>query len=356
MKLILVSFATLTACSGVSRSEPPADMQVSALTAGNPDVAVKDVPAAQAYAALGARVSNGGLDALKLAVYELEPVPQIDAVTSRWATSFGAARPTLASAPDEHNPFVSTRAGDGADLDFNALSGAERWTNRALFHTGAGVAETSLPDAATYVRMARAHLQRTFPSIATKLPLVPYKVRYYKNVVGKQGDPSTKSETVYQIAAAFNTTVDDLPVIGPGSKAWVHMTPDGTAVAHEHSIRGISRLVAPIPSSTIVPPEEARAQVESQLRARGVDLDHYRPSRSEFGYYRRGSRSTQTLMAPYYAFFYEPTIQGWKSLEEHVPATSDPAVLSMLESDEKRELARKAVLMKTASGPDQRRN
>lgn len=61
---------------------------------------------------------------------------------------------------------------------------------------------------------------------------------------------------------AFNTTVDDLPIIGSGGKVAIHMSPDGEVISHESSVRAVSSLRAVVRGADLLPPDAAQRLVE----------------------------------------------------------------------------------------------
>jgi hypothetical protein len=329
------------------------EMRVSSLSQ-NPDQPLRDDPASNAYSALADRFSEVLPVEGSFNVYQLEPPSEAAGVMLGWAGQGAVAAADNPAVPDEHRPSVSAFLGSDQEFQLNVLSGAQLWVNRALFHREAGVDPSTLLSEAAYVQKARSHMLGTLGQDAGKLPLYTYKSRKYFNSVGNHDGSVPVTTTVYQVAIAFNASVDGLPVIGPGGKISVQLAPDGTPVQHESTIRGISGVLAAVPAASIIAPEAARADLEKTLSMRGVLLDQYKPSRSEFGYFRRGAGSVQNVIGPYYAFFYDSVSGYQKGIEEHVPATNDPASLKLLQDDENLELARIAVLVASARPPDKR--
>jgi hypothetical protein len=341
--VLLVSLVATMGCQAESASTP-VDMQVSRLVQ-DPDKPLQDDPATGAYSALADRFKKGMAVSGTFNVYQLEAPTQPAGLLKAWASQGAVAAKDNPAVADEHRPTVSALVGADQEFSFNALSGTKTWTNRSLYHKGAGIPTTALMTQASAVQKARAHMMAKLGPEAAKFPLYAYKTNRFLNVVGSFDGSMAPTTTVSQVAVAFNSTVDDLPVIGPGGKIAVDLATDGTPVHHESTIRGISGVAAPIPPSSIIGPEAARASLEKTLTARGVDLTQYRPARSEFGYFRRGRGRVQNVIGPYYAFFYEPIAGNLKGIEEHVPATNDPTALKLLQDDEDREAARKAVLL-----------
>lgn len=304
-----------------------------------PDAPIRDAAAATSYRALEDIFARGDQGDLALGVYELTPVPEPQGLLVSRAEALGlrgdAPRPSASG-----NHLVVS---DGTrELRVNLDSGAELLVDRARFHKGPVVDD--LLEESRYVEIARDRMQRTLPD-AVDEDAHAYKVRRYKNGV-IDVDSTAPFEGVYQVAVAFNTTVDDLPVIGSGGKVAIHMTPAGDVISHESSVRGIGERVEVLTGDELLAPEAALAQAEGSLGERGVEVDRYELARAEFGYYRAGRSSVQTVVVPHYAFRFEPRegVQE-KARMELVPAVSDGPLLGRIEADRRAEQLRKTHLM-----------
>jgi hypothetical protein len=293
---------------------------------------------------------QGAQAALSFGVYELAEVPKVGAgsVAAR-AASLGLKG---VEDPAADNQRLGLTAGTQR-LTINQDSGSEFFADTARFHRGAGVAKDRLLADADYFLKGRAYVDRAFATEAAKAALYPYKIRKYLNANGPADGP-TQSEAVYQIAVAFNSTVDGLPVIGPGSKVVVHMTPAGEVIAHEASLRAIQVKKAAVSGADILSPDEAKAIVESRMVGRGIDLKDYRLTREELGYFRRGRNAIQRLLAPHYAYVYEPissSVTG-KKVVELVPALKDGPLLAAVQADAAADDLRKAEARRGSDAPD----
>jgi hypothetical protein len=309
---------------------------------------LRDEPAAHAFAA-----ASAGAAPARLSIYQLAAVPPAEQLVSLRAGELamagaaihrGAPAVDAAAFPAPFEPNVYAHKG-ALKLRINAYSGAELFADSSRFHRSSGV--VTLPFAeSTYVDTALQYVSRSGGLGRTGVgpgSLYPYKVRRYMNAGTATGAPAVS--TTYQVSVAFNQSIDDVPVIGPGSKFVVHLSPDGAVVGHEQNLRAVSRQLAVIGASDLVAPEDARRDVERRLRARGVDLDGYVATRSELGYLRLGRDSIQSVVTPHYLFVYEPKpgVLG-KQLVEVAPVTRNPAHLAMLAADDKQEQARKATM------------
>jgi hypothetical protein len=168
-----------------------------------------------------------------------------------------------------------------------------------------------------------------------------YKVRRFLNAHSEA--TGNVEEGVYQVAVAFNSTIDGLPVIGPGGKLAVDMAGDRTVVRHESGLRKRGALLRVLSGDVdLLTPESAEAKVAARLDARGVDRSKYQVSRREFGYLMNRRSAVQKVLVPHYAFFYEP-LPGTMSkvLVETEPATTSRDVLDLLAADEAAEKVRK---------------
>ncbi len=84
--------------------------------------------------------------------------------------------------------------------------------------------------------------------------------------------------------------------------------------------------------------------MENRLKSGGVDINQFELKRGEFGYFRRSRNALQGILAPYYAFVYEPKegIIG-KKIVEFEPALPPGAILDAVVQDQDAENQRKAL-------------
>ncbi len=245
-------------------------------------------------------------------------------------------------------------ADDKWEFAYDRFSGAESVADKERFHAGDGVNPDKIDSEGFYLAEAQRYLKQRLEATLGNARLYPYKMRRYLNAVAKAGEKPRI--TVSQVAISLNTAIDGLPIIGSGGKVSVHMTPIGEVVAYEASLRPVAERVATLTGKDLLEPRKAQAQIEARLKERGLDLTHYTLVRAEFGYYRRGRNSLQRVLAPYYAFVYEPQDgdrYGRKLVELH-PAITDPKILAMLGEEEQREVDRKKRLMRGSEKPDVR--
>ncbi len=294
-----------------------------------------------------------GLSSLPtLATYQLEDVSDAVARIEARVSATMAAKPV----PPEWQTKAFATGDDDARIDI--VSAGERFVRRSEFHRSSGSLGTSMLSDTFYVGKARSHVTTVgLLSAASLGVLYNYKVRHYKNAEVFPGSGLAPTVTVYQVAVAFNTSINGVPIIGPGGKVAVHLTLDGRVIAHEATVRNVKASIRTHDHTTMVTPSLAEATAISRLTLRGVDLSRYKIVRREFGYFRRGRHSPQVTLAPHYAFFLEPATKGTvgqfdKRFVEVIPAVSDAKSLALIAADDATEKARKA---KMAAVPDIRK-
>jgi hypothetical protein len=314
-------------------------LKVSELAAKFGGAPLKDEAASMEFLTLQRLFASGRASALSLGVYELSPLA---------ADAAGRAKElAIEGKPVYRGRFAVVEDGQGRTLRLNVDSGAEFVSDLGLFHAGPGEKQV-LPDA-DYISIAVAYVKGALGAALKGTDTFVYKVRHYKNSEAPEAQ-SGASESTYQIAVAFDTAIDDIPVIGSGGKIAVHMTPSGKVIGHETTARAVGALRAIIPGSELISPSEALKNVSVLLRRRGVDLSRYRLTRTELGYARLGRDSWQSIVAPHYGFVWEP-MEGdpSKKLVEMAPAFTTPSALALLQKDLGAEASRKLDRMKGAS-------
>lgn len=317
--------------------------------ASGPTALLGDDPAAANIDRLRAMVGDGSVRALALGVYFLATPPDPQATAKRRASEL-----RLAGSPSTKPPYASVTAdaADGWALRINGESGAEWFVWRGQFHAGHG--EPSRLTDLNYVQSASAWLTSALATPTRGVQLYPYKVRHFMNAEADETGPIGAAR-MYQVGIAFNSAVDDLPVLGAGGKVAVHMRTDGTVVEHETVLRPISTLAVLVTGDEIVGPDAALATVEASLRARSIDPSQYRLARTEFGYLTRGRDGVEGVIAPHYGFVYLPVPgASAKKLVEFVPAFTNASALRLVDGDLARDEARKDAIAATAAPPDRK--
>jgi hypothetical protein len=235
VKLVVIAIATLGAACQTSsepKSEAPSPIPSGLAQPGGGEP-LKDAPAGKSAADLRSLFRQGRQATMSLAVYDLADVAPVKAgALSARAAALGLSG-VEDPAPDNHR--LGLTAGT-VRLTRNENSGAEFFADTARFHRGDGVTRDKLLSDAEYFSKGRAHVDRAFGAEASQAALHPYKIRKYLNASGPADGPPGNA-AVYQVAVAFNSAVDGIPIIGPGSKVVVHMTPSGEVIGHEASLR-----------------------------------------------------------------------------------------------------------------------
>jgi hypothetical protein len=347
---LMVAGMSGAGCSNESQdvlAPAPLPTANAALNSGASDeVLDEDTLGEQAYARLLRASAEQQAGSMSVSVYALHPLGEPAGRVRERARLLG-----LEQAPMRQSDRGVAVMQGSRELHVDAVSGTERYVDHSRFHLGQGV--PVLPMTQTmYITLARSHVQRALPDVAAR-NLRPYRVRRYMNESAGPGGVRTGAQ-VYQVAVAFHELLGDLPVIGPGGKVAVHLTPEGEVISHESTVRVANQRLAGVSGVELLPPDEARRRVEARLTAEGVRLADYTLKRAEFGYFRLGRNSVQTVLAPHYAYIYEPRspeVLG-KKRAEFIPAITDPALLARLRQDEQAEAARKASRMARASEED----
>lgn len=306
----------------------------------------QDSLATQAYERVRREFVAGRAASLRYPVYTLRPVGDTTERARQRAQELGLDPQSLKKT--EQGVAVS---GERFELRLDAGSGAEMYLDKTRFHAGPGVAALPLQEA-EYIALAQAHVRKRLPEAAAH-ELRPYRVRRYMN---DMADPrgNRVGATVYQVAVAFHEVLSGLPVIGAGGKVAVHLTPGGEVVSHEATVRDTAQHLTEVAGTQLLAPDDARRQAEEKLTAQGVNLADYTLTRAELGYYRLGRHGVQSVLAPHYAYFYEPSstkVVGKKHLEV-IPAVTDPALLERLRQDAREDATRKADFRSRAAPPD----
>lgn len=310
--------------------------------------ALGDAPAELAFERMAAARSSGR-SATELAVYQLAaPQPDVTSELAARSLELGLSWSAAQRQPgDEGNvmggPFMrkdSTRViglFEGAPwaLEYNRSSGAERFFDRDKFHVGLGAIVA--PDMNAYVSRASQFLAQMRGTAAS--PLHVYKTRRYLNAI--DSDTTPVEEEIYQIAVAFGSDIDGVPVIGPGGKVSVHLANGMQPVSYESTVMPVVQTRARLSAGSLLSPADAETEAWAKLIADGLGRTTHQLSSRQLGYLRRGRNSVQTLVAPTYAFFFEPLTEGAKRRIEVVSAVTDPTLRAQLDADEATERSRK---------------
>jgi len=302
------------------------------------DAPLGNIPAQQAYDRLRGMFARDEHHPLALPVYRLPLVDRTTPNLLQRAASLG-----LASGDTRVRGPLETVTFRHLSFSWNRESGAERFVDRSRFHNATG--NIAVLDEAAFMSHASGYLRYAFPSILETEDLYPYRVRWYKSAVAH--DQEEPVVTTYQGAVAFNTAIEGIPVIGSGGKIAIHMAPNGDIVSHEATVVAPGHVLAIARGEDILPPTEARQRVEARLKGRGVDLSRHELARSEFGYLRRGRNNIQRILAPHYAFFFNPLAEARASRVrvETILATNAPEIVKAVDDDYQADVARKAAVM-----------
>lgn len=309
--------------------------------------ALADQPAELAYQRVVEAQANRR-PATELGIYLLASPEEATSRVSARARGLSLSwTPAQRVAGDEENvlggPFVrkdSTRiiglyAGTAWALEYNNKSGGERFFSRDSFHVGNG--PIVQPDMNAY----RAAADGFLGTLRAGNNLHLYKTRRYLNAV--DSDTTAETQEIYQVAVAYGTDIDGVPVIGPGGKVSVHLANGMVPVSYESTVRPISSTRGRTTALALLPAGDAEAQAWARLTADGLDSTTHELRSKQFGYFRRGKSSTQSILAPAYAFMFQPLREGAKKRIEVVSAVVEPAMRALIDADEQTERSRKTI-------------
>jgi uncharacterized Zn-binding protein involved in type VI secretion len=301
-----------------------------------PNVLPRHQPADQAFASLKASFAKGSYHKIRLAVYDLALIADVSALAGARAASLGMANTEATVVNTTTGPV---QVDDGTwELSVDPKGGGEFFVNPSRHHHG--VETNALLSDDSYVTKAAAYVAAKLPALTGPQARYAEQVHHFHNsgvtyAVG--ADPTTRgvpTDGIYEVSVVHNTTIDGLPVIGPGGKQRVWMSPTGDVLAHKSSVRAIAGRHALLTGDQLVNPADARVALESKLAARGVYMSQYTLGETQFGYLCRDNGVAQGLIAPYYIFVYTAVVGKQKTIVETVPAVSDPRVLADIVADE----------------------
>ena len=249
---------------------------------------------------------------------------------------------------------------DRVELSYNLDNGSELFVDNERFHDGKGLPPGKIESDAFYLKLARDYLEKTLVADLKESLLYPYKLRRYMDAISEEQEKGGTSDTVVtvsQIGVSYNSALDGIAVIGPGGKAVVHMDPEGEVVGHEILLRATAEPLAEISGDELVAPQTALQATRKKIAGRDIKLDNYKLARSEFGYLRHGRNNLQSLVAPHYAFIFEPADDKsiGRKIVEIVPAVAEPGMASLIAKDAGLDLLRKQLILESAGEPDPRK-
>lgn len=346
IRVVLSSLIVSVAC-GVGPSTLDGARHTTNALALDTTTAQRDEPARAQVDALRKAFAEKSNDQLSYAIYDLPFDEALTSDMSSRAASLGLGGDAKAqqNSRGERRLVTATH-----QFLVNVDSGAEFFADLSRFHKGPGVPVSELLSDERYIALAQEYMESSLAKSAAGTDLYPYKVWRYMNAESVE-DESASSISSYEIAIAFNSSVDGVPVIGSGGKFSVHLTTKGEVVAHESTLRKVGERIGTVLGSEMLSPDDARKQADERIVKRGKSLDGYTVTREEFGYLRRGRNSKQAIIAPHYAYFYEPK-PGFlgKKMVEVIPATTAPNLLAMISEDAAAERERKSAKL-VGAGP-----
>lgn len=291
------------------------------------DKALREEPAAQAHAAVRAVFESRSRFSSPLKVYKLETAEIVGHTERARLLGLGLVQEITSAGSQAGRRGFQSQAGSRV-LQTDEASGFEALIDRARFHKNSAGGK-DLGDV-SYIAKGRQYMNGA--ARRASLPRYPYRVRRFMDAVA--GPDLAPTPSLSQVAVSFNGSVDDIPVIGPGSKFTVHMTPSGDVVGHTDSMRPAKNVAAELNVDALIDPAQAKSEALAALHARGVSIDNYTLRREEFGYWREGRHAKQSLLAPHYLFIFEPKegVMG-KRVVELISAVQDESLRRLLEEE-----------------------
>ena len=146
--------------------------------------------------------------------------------------------------------------------------------------------------------------QRAADKFVARLDLLPKgqaKVMAVTHLRQAGADPKGGEridERVLDAGVVYGRVIDELPVIGPGGMALVHVAGDGQVVGARRIWRTLGRGVATV---KLRPAEWAKEDFEASVKRVMGDVEVVK---AQLGYLEFGELDRQTLIEPVYAFVY----------------------------------------------------
>jgi hypothetical protein len=356
--LFLLTFFSVTACvensevkttsrglTVVNRLDTVAELMAQRGT----NAALGDTPGELAYQRMVDAQANRR-PTTELGIYTLEtpaePVAHISSRSAALSLTWSAAQRVPGDGENVlGGPFtrkdsariIGMRNGEPWALEYNGRSGSERLFSRDKFHVGLGPI-TQL-DMNAYINAAGAFTQ----TMRSTGGLHVYKTRRYLNATDSDASPRVDQE-VYQVAVAYGSDIGGVPVIGPGGKVSVHLANGMQPVSYESTIRPLTETRARTTAVDLLTTEDAEAAAWARLALDELGPHTHQISSKQFGYLRRGKSSTQSIVAPTFAFFFAPVTDPGTKRIETISAVLDPAMRALIDADEQAERARKTTV------------
>lgn len=262
------------------------------------------------------------LDHLKLPektlILRLRPPPEARQAALAVAPRFGLARTPEAGNLRQEGRTIIYNEGELTLTTYQA-SGALRFHDLGRWQVDDGVSNVDF-DEAEAEQVARRLIEKLDMAPRDEIRLM----RSSKLSVGLMELTTRNSETrAIDMAAIFQRTINDVPVLGPGGKVIVYLD-------HSREMTGVDRIWRDTDS---VEREVARLQSMDFIReqmdrhTRDLHTAHVEVGKIEFGYYELGYDDEQTVLQPAYVVPYSirsPSGKGFRSFSEHVlPAAVD---------------------------------
>ncbi|MBQ9816119.1 MAG: hypothetical protein IJM59_01450 [Proteobacteria bacterium] len=270
---------------------------------------------------------------IDLSIYELG-VPEITSLLSHNEKYYHLnTSPVM-----EMEKFIVAR-GEQYECSWNINSMYEFCHDMNHFESMSGVSRNNLMPDDEYFKIANHWKDNIIRlDMPENYQFYPYKRKFGVNGSASIDKPEEITETIYEIGVSFASTLDGWPVIGPGGKIYVHLSPDGKILATKLYRKSPNKLITKLHASDIKTADEALKELVDN---REYDLEDYQITRAEFGYFYWGKNSVQNILSPHYVFFLAPADSRYTTEVVEIVSAVKGKYAKMIQSDYELEVNRK---------------
>ncbi len=295
------------------------------------NIFIGDTLGLEAYYQINKKLQSG--EAIRIPIYRFKE-QSIDELIQNAQSTYQLT----SSSSIEMNKYIVSR-GDVFECSWNMNSLYEFCYDVDRFESSSGVERNSIMADEDYYRIAN---QIKDDLIQLQLPhndiLYPYKRKYGVNESASIENPDDIHESIYDIGIAFASIIDDWPVIGPGGKVYIHLSPDGSLLATKTFRKVPGEILGTLTENDIKTADEA---LQELVTNKLYNLDEYQITRAEFGYFYWGKNSIQNILSPYYVFFFAPADSQYTTEVVEIVSAVKGKFAQMIDEDYQLEVERK---------------
>lgn len=286
-----------------------------------------DLPASQAFENIQKRLASG--EPFRMNIYSLSAEQTIDKMAQNRLGS--------ANTKDIQNMVIASN--DALECAWGRNSLYEECYRKELIQQFTPVSREDIYPDEYYIQEATKVLNVEMNAQSTAhYKFMPYKRKYGIQATAPSHDFTQITESVYEVAIGFSSELDGWPVIGPGGKAYVHMTPEGNVTTQKIYRKIPQNVIAKLTEKDIKTPDEALQEV---VKKENIKLDDHHMVRHEFGYFYWGKNSIQNIIAPHYVFFFEPANGHYKTRTYYIVSAVKGEYAKLVNDDYQLEVMRK---------------